>query len=148
MGTGDKPLLTAYSNISEKHFIYGNTSLNLGGFTPRTHFLHKLKTEIQERKKVLQGLQLPSLLLVCSFTSGRLPLHCWLLLERLEKSGTATCSWSFKQQFRHDNIPIYRESHQDVVTWRTGYWQKPPNSSLQVCKNKSLPLQYTISLVA
>lgn len=82
VGTGDKPLLTTYSNISEKHFTYGNTCLNLGGFTLRTHFLYKLKTESQERKKVLQGLQLPSLLLVCSFTSGRLPLHCWLLLEK------------------------------------------------------------------
>lgn len=45
VGTGDKPLVTAYSNVSEKYFTYGNICLNLGGFTPRTHFLHKLKTE-------------------------------------------------------------------------------------------------------
>lgn len=49
MGTGDKPLVTAYSNVSEKYFTYGNICLNLGGFTPRTHFLHKLKTKKNSR---------------------------------------------------------------------------------------------------
>lgn len=43
MGTGVKPLLTAYSNVSEKHFTCGKTGLNLGGFTPRT--LLSLQTE-------------------------------------------------------------------------------------------------------
>lgn len=95
MGTGDKPLLTAYSNVSEKHFTYGNTCLNLGGFTLRAHFLYKLKTESQERKKILLGLQVPSLLLVCSFASGPWQVTSPLLAaagERLEKSGMATCS--------------------------------------------------------
>lgn len=50
METGDKPLLIAYSNLSEKHFTYGNASLNFGGFTRRICFLYKLKTESQEEK--------------------------------------------------------------------------------------------------
>lgn len=84
VGTGDKTLLTAYSNVSEKHFTYGNTCLNLGGFTPRTRFLYKLKPESQEREKILLGLQVPSFLLcvLSHLAPGRLPLHCWLLREK------------------------------------------------------------------
>lgn len=106
--TGDKPLVTAYSNVSEKYFIYGNICLNLGGFTPRTRFLHKLKTE---KKPV--GLQVPSLLLLCSFTSGPWQVIAPLLVAargRL-KSGTATCSRNFQQQCRHDSISISFGSH-------------------------------------
>lgn len=67
MGTGDKPLLTAYSNVSEKHFTHGNTCLNLAEFTLRTHFLYKLKSGSQEKKKTSRA-ESVFLSLVCSST--------------------------------------------------------------------------------
>lgn len=75
-----------------------------------------------------------SLLLVCFFTSGPCRLQiCWLLEKGMEKSGIATCRWSFKEQFRQDSAPVCHESHQDMMTWRTECWQKPWTSSPLVC---------------
>lgn len=72
VGTGDKPLLTAYLNVSEKHFTYGNTCLRLGGFTLRTRFLYKLKTESEGGKKNTTGA-------ANAFLTGCVFFHLWLL---------------------------------------------------------------------
>lgn len=133
VGNGDKPLLPDYSNVSAKHFTYGNTCLNLAGFTKdapslKTEHWHPRKNRSPPRVKV------SSLLLVYSFTSGscRLQLHCYEW-RRMEKLGIATCSWSFKEQFRQDSIPICCKNHQEMMTWRTECWQKPWTSSPSVC---------------
>lgn len=94
VGNGDKPLLPDYSNVSEKHFTYGNTCLNLAGFIPRTHPLCKLNTDVQERTKVLLGLK-------C--------LPYWLcVLTHLPSAGyscTAGC-WRKNGEVRHSDLHL------------------------------------------
>lgn len=95
MGNGDKPLLPDYSNVSEKHFTYGNTCLNLAGFIPRTRLLCKLNTDIQERRKVLLGL--------------KYLLYCLCVLSHLSHpagySSTAGC-WRKNGEVRHRNLHL------------------------------------------
>lgn len=134
VGNGDKPLLPDYSNVSEKHFTYGNTCLNLAGFTPSTCNFCKLNTDIQERTKALLGLK-------C------LP-YCLCVLPPLSPAGyssTAGC-WKKNGEVRHSNLQLKLQRaiqtrqcsnlqwksprHDD---WRTECWQKPQTSSPSVC---------------
>lgn len=94
VGNGDKAILPDYSNVSENHFTYSNTCLNLAWFTPRTCLLCKLNTDIRERTKVLLGLK-------C------LP-YCLYALSHLPPAGhssTAGC-WRKNGEVRHSNLQL------------------------------------------
>lgn len=119
VGNGDKPLLPDYSNVSEKHFTYGNTCLNLAGFTPRTRLLWKLNAEIQERTKVLLGLK-------C------LP-HCLCVLSHLALAGyssTAGC-WRKNGGVRHSNLQL--KLQRAIQTRQCPYllWKSPGHDDLK-----------------
>lgn len=113
-------------------------------------FFTNWRLKVKKEKKILLELQVPSLLVVCSVLSlvapGRLALHCWLLLENNWRSQ----AWQPAAEASNNSdmrvIPSCCESHQDMVTRKTRYRQKPQTSSLWVCKSKSLPLQRTYIL--
>lgn len=118
MGNGDKPLLPDYSNVSEKHFTYGNTCLNLAWFTPRTCLLCKLNTDIQERTEVLLGLK-------C------LP-YCLCALSHLPPAGhssTADC-WRKNGEVRHSNLQLKLQRTIQTRQCSNLLW-KPPGHDLK-----------------